>query len=141
MESLRSPQSARTPTLSDVPEEDGAFAIGDDEDEDFDGEDQIMRPTPSPSSPYTHHSPSPSVASSVDDAAPLQLRGMSEKARGKMPAGQVSFSRVNSTTSLSSQTAALMSANPGFTPSAYWVSISSSAIASPKLQHMFCDTD
>lgn len=39
---------------------------------------------------------------SVEDAVPTQMRGMSEKARGKMPAGAgpFNFSRQNSTTSL-----------------------------------------
>lgn len=83
MDSIRSPSSShqRAPNLSDVPE-DGTFAIGDDEDEDSDNE-----PTPAESTPSEQHIPSRanSVSSSVDDAVPTQLRGMSEKARGKMP--------------------------------------------------------
>ena len=122
MDSLRSPVSARTPSLSNVPEEDGSFAIGDD---DSDDEEHEMQPTPSQSSLSNHNSRTPSVSSSVDDAVPLQLRGMSEKARGKMPVGQPSFSRVNSMTSMSSHTAAVSASAGGFAPSAQWVSFKS----------------
>jgi hypothetical protein len=82
-DSLRSPTSShqRAPQLSDVPEEEGTFAIGDDEDEESDDE----RPTPAVSIPTEQPSRASSVSSSVDDAVPTQLRGMSEKARGKMP--------------------------------------------------------
>ncbi|MCJ1369977.1 hypothetical protein MMC20_001189 [Loxospora ochrophaea] len=114
-ESTRSPLSARTPTLSNVPEEGGAFAIGDDED----SEDELQQT--SPSFPATHVSRTPSVSSLVDDAVPLQLRGMSEKARGKMPAGQLSFSRQSSMTSLSGHNPPVMSGSPGFIPSAQWI--------------------
>ena len=118
MDSLRSPQSARTPSLSNVPEEGGAFAIGDD-----DSEDETLQATPSQSSPSNHNSRTPSVSSSVDDAVPMQLRGMSEKARGKMPVGQPLFaSRVNSMSSISSHTAPMSTSNGGFIPSAQWVS-------------------
>jgi hypothetical protein len=87
VESLRSPSShQRAPALSNVPE-DGTFAIGEDEDEDTDDD---HRPTPAESTPAEHSrassmSRASSVSSSVDDAVPSQLRGMSEKARGKMP--------------------------------------------------------
>ncbi|KAI9863644.1 MAG: hypothetical protein M1813_003667 [Trichoglossum hirsutum] len=101
----------RTPTPSNVPEEDGAFAIGDDDDSE---DEQDHRPTPSQSSR------TPSISSSVDDAVPLQLRGMSEKARGKMPAGTPTFSRQNSTTSLSSPTTG-RPPTIGFAPSAQWI--------------------
>ena len=120
IDSVRSPQIARTPTLSNVPEEGGAFAIGDDEDSDED-ENREMLPTPSQSSPSNPHSRTPSVASSTDEPLPTQLRGMSEKARGKMPASQLSFSRQNSTTSLNVHAAAIMSPNHGFDPTAEWV--------------------
>ena len=120
VESLRSPSSAQPPSLSDVPEEGGAFAIGDDDDSEDD--DHTFQATPSQSSPSAHDSRSPSI-DSVDDAVPMQLRGMSEKARGKMPVGQTSFSRVNSMSSISSHTAAVVSTVSGFTPSAHWVSI------------------
>ena len=67
--------------MSDVPEED-TFAIGDDEDDDTDDD---HHPTPAESTPTEAPSRASSVSSSVDDAVPTQLRGMSEKARGKMP--------------------------------------------------------
>ena len=121
IESIRSPQSSRAPSLSNVPEEGGTFAIGDDDDSD--NEDHELQPTPSQSSPSNHNSRSPSVSSSVDDAVPLQLRGMSEKARGKMPAGQSTFSRQNSMTSLSNHSSAVLSTGTGFNPSAQWASL------------------
>lgn len=82
-DSIRSPtlSHSRAPALSDVPE-DGTFAIGDDEDEDDDDEDH---PTPAESTPTEQPSRASSMSSSIDDAVPMQLRGMSEKARGKMP--------------------------------------------------------
>lgn len=120
VDSMRSPHSARTPTLSNVPEEEGAFAIGDDDDSD--NENQEMVPTPSHSSPSGHTSRTASISSSVGEPLPTQLRGMSEKARGKMPAGQPSFSRQNSTTSLSSHAATIMSpTSGGFDPTAHWI--------------------
>lgn len=84
VDSLRSPSSSqaqRAPLLSDVPEE--TFAIGDDEDEDND--DDHRRPTAAVVSPTSMTSRASSVSESVDDAVPTQLRGMSEKARGKLP--------------------------------------------------------
>lgn len=63
--------------------------------------------------------------SSVDEPVPTQIRGMSEKARGKMPAGQLSFSRQSSTTSLSSHPTSalggLSSPIMGFNPTHNWV--------------------
>lgn len=81
-DSIRSPSPShpRAPALDDVPEE--AFAIGDDEDEDTDND---HCPTPAASTPSEAPSRASSVSSSVDDTVPTQLRGMSEKARGKMP--------------------------------------------------------
>ncbi|KAK6075298.1 high-temperature-induced dauer-formation protein [Seiridium cupressi] len=118
VDSLRSPTTAqpRTQTLSDVPEEDGTFAIGDDEDDSDDEE----RPTPAQSSPSENPSRASSIVS-IDDAVPTQLRGMSEKARGKMPVGIASFSRQNSTTSLGSFSAAGQSITGAFEPSAQWI--------------------
>ncbi|KAI9807183.1 MAG: hypothetical protein M1825_005901 [Sarcosagium campestre] len=118
-DTARSPgPSQRTPNLSNVPEEGGAFAIGDYDDSD---DDDDAQQTPSQSSPSLKDSRNPSVSSSVDDTVPLQLRGMSEKARGKMPAGAPTFSRQNSTTSLSSPSAATMPPGIGFTPSSQWI--------------------
>ena len=122
VDSIHSPHSARIPSLSNVPEEDGAFAIGDDDDS-LD-ENQETLPTPLQSSPSAHNSPSrtASISSLGEEPLPTQLRGMSEKARGKMPAGQSTFSRQNSTTSLSSHPATLMSpTSGGFDPTAHWI--------------------
>jgi hypothetical protein len=108
---------ARSP-LTRIPEENSPFAIGGDESDDqHDGQD-----TPSQSSPSLQNSRRPSTSSAVDESVPLQLRGMSEKARGKMPAGQPSFSRQNSITSQSSMSA-IFSASSGFTPTVAWVSV------------------
>ena len=129
IDSLRSPTAARTPSLGNVPEENSAFAIGSD-DEESDAED--TSPPPQTTSPV--HSPPPggsrvasrsaSIASSVDETVPTQLRGMSEKARGKMPVGQTTFSRQNSITSLASMNATpSLAVNEFFTPSLTWVGI------------------
>ena len=126
VESARATLSARSPSLSNVPEEDNTFAIG--EDDDSETEDQSTVPlTPSQSSPSNHTSREPSVSSvtSGDVPLPTQLRGMSEKARGKMPAGQPSFSRQNSTSSLSSHpgitTGVTGSSALGFDPTHAWI--------------------
>ncbi|RFU33486.1 hypothetical protein B7463_g2850, partial [Scytalidium lignicola] len=112
VDSVMSPTTShqRAPSLSDVPE-DGTFAIGDDEDSD---DDHQVTPTSTPSA-------APSVSSSVDNSVPIQLRGMSEKARGKMPAGMPTFSRQNSTTSLSSYTGVTFSSTGAFEPTAGWI--------------------
>ena len=121
LDSLRSPSTSRTPTLGHVPEENSAFAIGDDDDSDAEDSrptDPLHSPTLDPSG----ISRSASVASSVDETVPQQLRGMSEKARGKMPVGQPAFSRQNSVTSLHSIAGPALGANEFFTPTAPWVS-------------------
>ncbi|KAK3944972.1 high-temperature-induced dauer-formation protein-domain-containing protein [Diplogelasinospora grovesii] len=118
VDSLRSPTAplARVSTLGNVPEEGGAFAVGDDDDS-----DDEERPTPAPSSPSENPSRASSVASQADDDVPRQLRGMSEKARGKMPAGASTFSRQNSTTSLGTQSIAGQSPTGAFEPTAQWI--------------------
>jgi hypothetical protein len=116
MEDLRRSSGARSP-LTHIPEENSPFAIGGD---DSDDEGEIPT-TPSQSSPSLRTSRAPSISSSLDDSVPLQVRGMSEKARGKMPAGQMGFSRQNSLTSLSSYSATLHSTATLFTPTAAWV--------------------
>lgn len=120
VDSARSPQSARTPSLSNVPEEGGTFTIGEDEDSE-DDENTAILSTQSQPSPSGQNTRTPSRSSSVDEPLPTQLRGMSEKARGKMPAGQPAFSRQNSSTSLSSHAVTVMSPLGGFHPSARWV--------------------
>lgn len=93
VDSIRSPSISHTraPGLSDVPE-DGTFAIGDDEDEDEEEDDDTddgHQATPE-STPTDQPSRASSVSSGMDDTVPIQLRGMSEKARGKMP-GKISY--------------------------------------------------
>lgn len=123
-DSARSPQSARSPGLRDVPEEGSPFAIGDDEDSDTENQ-TTAPPTPSYSSASREISRNPSI-SSIDESLPAQVRGMSEKARGKMPVGQPSFARQDSTTSISSHTAAATAVNiaspsSGFEPTSTWI--------------------
>ena len=131
IDSLRSPALPKTPTLTNVPEENSTFAIGDDDDDDTDTEenhhpDPPRSPLHSPSAPSAPSgtSRSASIASSIDESVPLQLRGMSEKARGKRPVGQPAFSRQSSTTSLSNAavTTPALGGNEFFTPSSGWVS-------------------
>ncbi|KAI1964000.1 hypothetical protein LOZ58_001861 [Ophidiomyces ophidiicola] len=114
-EGIQSPTRA----LSHVPEEDGTFAVGDDESD----EETSQPATPSHFSPSLENSQVPSLASPIDESIPHQLRGLSEKARGKMPAGQAAFSRQNSTTSLSSYSAApsVLTSSNGFVPTAAWI--------------------
>ncbi|KAJ4311121.1 hypothetical protein N0V94_008108 [Neodidymelliopsis sp. IMI 364377] len=127
IDSLRSPTAARTPSLGNVPEENSAFAIGSDDEDDSEGEEtsppsQPRSPVQSPQGGSRGASRSASIASSVDESVPLQLRGMSEKARGKMPVGQPTFSRQNSMTSLASVNATpILGANEFFTPSLNWL--------------------
>ncbi|PHH89252.1 hypothetical protein CDD83_6419 [Cordyceps sp. RAO-2017] len=118
LDSVRSPPpvQSRTPTLEEVPE-DGTFAIGDNEDEDSDEDPQ---PTPAPSTTSENQSQASSAAN-VDEALPMQLRGMSEKARGKMPAGSRSFSRQNSTTSIGAQSTSGQAQGGSFEPTAQWI--------------------
>ncbi|KAL9073055.1 MAG: hypothetical protein Q9157_004880 [Trypethelium eluteriae] len=118
-DTIRSPTSARTPSLGNVPE-DNTFTIGEDED-DSEEEERATRPLQQQSTPSASTSRAASVSSSIDETLPLQLRGMSEKARGKMPAGHPSFSRQNSSASLSSLNTATATINGHFTPSVEWV--------------------
>ncbi|KAJ9644431.1 hypothetical protein H2204_001783 [Knufia peltigerae] len=112
-----------TPTREDPisprtePGVDGTFAIGD-----SDESDNEDAPTPSQSTQSVRTSRTPSIASSsaVDDHVPVQLSGMSEKARGKMPAGALTFSRQNSTTSLSGSSS-YTGGRGSFTPNAEWL--------------------
>ncbi|KAL1957022.1 hypothetical protein VTO42DRAFT_6399 [Malbranchea cinnamomea] len=105
--------------LGHVPEEDPTFTIGDDDSD----EEAPTQATPSQSSPSLEESHVPSTASSIDESVPRQLRGMSEKARGKLPATHPTFSRQNSTTSLGSTHAVNLgnSSLGGFVPTAAWI--------------------
>ncbi|KAH8702236.1 high-temperature-induced dauer-formation protein-domain-containing protein [Talaromyces proteolyticus] len=116
-QSVDEPRRSGGAPLTHIPEESSPFAIGGD---DSDEEDEAPN-TPSQSSPSLRNSRAPSLSSSVDDAVPLQTRGMSEKARGKMPASQLSFSRQNSLTSLNSYSATIHSSSAQFTPTAVWI--------------------
>ncbi|KAL4805958.1 high-temperature-induced dauer-formation protein-domain-containing protein [Aspergillus unguis] len=107
---------ARSP-LGRIPEENNPFAIGGDDSED-EGEGQH---TPAQDSASVQTSRRQSMSSTVDESVPLQLRGMSEKARGKMPAGQPSFSRQNSMTSQLSMSAVFPPSSNGFMPTTAWL--------------------
>ena len=116
-ESLRSPSNApaRTSALEEVPE-DGTFAIGDDDEESDDG----YQATPAQST-ISDNPSQDSHGPPVEDAVPTQLRGMSEKARGKLPAGMRSFSRQNSSTSLGAYSMTGQSQSGIFEPSTQWI--------------------
>ncbi|KAM3500403.1 hypothetical protein MY10362_006421 [Beauveria mimosiformis] len=114
LEPTRSPVVGQAHTLGEVVE-DNAFAVGDDDDS-----DDEPQATPAASTTSENQSQT-SLTPNADDSVPVQLRGMSEKARGKMPAGMRSFSRQNSTTSLGAYSAAGQSASGAFEPSAYWI--------------------
>ncbi|EHK25999.1 uncharacterized protein TRIVIDRAFT_73445 [Trichoderma virens Gv29-8] len=118
VDSVRSPSNtlSRTQSLEEVPE-DSAFAVGDDDDDDSDEEPQ---PTPAASTASENPSQASSVTN-VEDAVPVQLRGMSEKARGKMPANIQSFSRQNSSTSLGAYSNANQAFGGSFEPTAPWI--------------------
>ncbi|KAK2603471.1 hypothetical protein QQS21_004331 [Conoideocrella luteorostrata] len=117
MDSVRSPpvMPAKSSSLDEVPE-DGTFAIGDSDDD----SDDDPQPTPAQSTTSENQSQASSVAN-AEDAVPTQLRGMSEKARGKMPAGARSFSRQNSITSLGGQSSSSKTQNGSFVPSSQWI--------------------
>ncbi|KAG5974043.1 hypothetical protein E4U56_005028 [Claviceps arundinis] len=119
VDSTRSQHAAattKTPSLNDVPE-DGAFAIGGPDDD----SDEDSQPAPVQSTASATQSQSSSGANANDDAVPIQLRGMSEKARGKMPIGAQSFSRQNSTTSLGDQSSSSHMQSGSFEPSSQWI--------------------
>jgi High-temperature-induced dauer-formation protein len=114
----RSPISMRSPNLSNVPEEQSAFAIGDEDDSD---EESSINPAGRAVATPVESSRASIASSTAEDILPTQLRGMSEKARGKMPAGQGSFSRVNSISSVHSWTANTYQFGQ-FQPTTDWVS-------------------
>lgn len=118
-EDLHAPSGARSP-LTRIPEENSAFAIGDD-DSDDEAEGGGPR-TPSQSSPSAQTSRRPSFASTTDETS-SQIRGISEKARGKLPAGRPSVSRQNSMTSQTSMSALFSASSTGFVPTVAWVRV------------------
>lgn len=119
---------------SEPPSSPDAFEIGEDsDDEEEEGGREEPKPAKtnesvptSPRSPMvaspTAMSETASTSGQAEDAVPLQLRGMSEKARGKLPEG--AFQRQGSTTSLAnhiSSVAALPTSGSGFVPTPAWV--------------------
>jgi hypothetical protein len=124
-DSVRSP-SANQPHASQLQEvpEDSAFTIGDDEDDEETNDASAPMTPVSPASPPPNSSRqdsrAASVSSSTDETVPLQLRGMSEKARGKMPVGAPLLSRTNSVSSIHSLTPTLTQ-NGSFLPTPDWV--------------------
>ncbi|KID98536.1 high-temperature-induced dauer-formation protein, partial [Metarhizium majus ARSEF 297] len=116
-DSTRSPSvvPVKSPILDEITE-DGTFAIGDSDDD----SDEDPQPTPTQSTTSENVSQA-SSAGNFDDAVPTQLRGMSEKARGKMPAGSRSFSRQNSTTSLGRQSSSARMQSGSFEPTSQWI--------------------
>lgn len=112
--------SSRRSSVSHAPDE-SAFALGDVSDDEEDGDS-----TPNGAAAHTPQNSTPSransLASAVDDAVPIQLRGMSEKARGKMPAGaQPGISRQNSMASSIGGAGPSLNGNGMFEPSTYWL--------------------
>ena len=106
--------ASRSLSLDGAPQPD-SFAIGDSDDD----SDEDPQPTPAHSTSESQSQAS-SIAN-VDEALPTQLRGMSEKARGKMPAGSRSFSRQNSTTSLGAQSSSSRIQDGSFEPTPKWI--------------------
>ena len=117
LDSLQSPMISQQAYPSEEASEDGAFAIGEEDDDDTDED-----PQPTPAQSTTSDEPAQgSSTANTQDAVPVQMRGMSEKARGKMPAGVRSFSRQNSTTSLGAYSTTSQSLNESFEPTPQWI--------------------
>lgn len=111
-EDLHTPSGARSP-LTRIPEEHSPFAIGDDDSDDEREEEGVQ--TPSQSSFSAQTSRRPSTTSTTDENGAQQVRAMSEKARGKKPAGHPPFSRQNSMTSQTSMSALFIPSASGGT--------------------------
>ncbi|EME43457.1 hypothetical protein DOTSEDRAFT_72743 [Dothistroma septosporum NZE10] len=106
-DSIRSPPSARAPSLDDV-QEDDKFDIGDDEDEDEEDNDEM---------PMSH-----SAAVTRSSAERASSPRLSERARGKQPAVSVaSTSRTLSTTSLPSLMTTQLPNPSQFHPTKEWL--------------------
>ncbi|KAF3927143.1 hypothetical protein ABW20_dc0100307 [Dactylellina cionopaga] len=115
-----SPSISRANTATqppDTPADPETFTIGDSDDSEEDG--PLRRRSSAIATPTSTTFES-SRANSIDDAVPIQLRGMSEKARGKLPMGQLS--RQNSAISIGSVASAYNSAGE-FVPSPEWNSV------------------
>lgn len=117
LRSPATPHSQHDATPRHEPEHDDTFAIGDDEDD----SDDDHQPTPAQSSTSQTMSRESSTGSHADDAVPTQVPGMSEKARGKRPAGAGAFSRQSSTVSLGGYAASSHSQSGVFEPTPQWI--------------------
>jgi len=116
--SLSMDTSRRTSHEQGVPDPD-QFAIGDSDDEE--GENQGSRTDRRQSQGSNSRSPTESRGASIDETLPIQLRGISEKARGKLPVG--TLSRQNSVLSISSQASNTAHPPGQFSPTPEWVCI------------------
>ncbi|KAK5071938.1 hypothetical protein LTR64_004284 [Lithohypha guttulata] len=115
-DNLSSPKRRNTGHSVNSSVDDNTFTIGGDDDDD--SEADADQTAPAQSSPSRHSRATSVASSSAEDAVPVQLRGVSEKARGKMPAGLQSFSRQSSTTSLGR---GLVAQPGGFMPTPGWI--------------------
>ncbi|KAI9726030.1 MAG: hypothetical protein M1828_002038 [Chrysothrix sp. TS-e1954] len=117
-ESVHSPRASN---LASISEQRDAFAIGgDDSDDEQDNTDDH---TPSRTSFQSEtNSRLGSSADGAEEVLPTQLRGMSQRARGKMPASHPPFSRQSSSANLNSPSLASPSPYGGFEPSVAWMS-------------------
>jgi hypothetical protein len=118
VDSQRDDGGTRTSGIGHVRNE-SAFTIGDDEDSDEEGSrttQSNLEQVGSNTDPFT------GSMSSIDETVPIQLNGMSEKARGKMPVGQSQFSRNNSSAGLQGFNRGTATQNGAFAPNSEWVS-------------------
>ncbi|EWC43393.1 hypothetical protein DRE_07692 [Drechslerella stenobrocha 248] len=124
MQPLESPSLSRSNTARSVtdsasaaPADPDTFTIGDSDDSDAESTPRTNRSSVAMTPTSTTFE---SRGNSIDDAVPIQLRGMSEKARGKLPMGQLS--RQNSALSIASHSSS-MAYNPAgeFAPSPEWI--------------------
>ncbi|TGZ84459.1 hypothetical protein EX30DRAFT_313048 [Ascodesmis nigricans] len=134
----RAASNLPTPRRSEEPLSPGVFELGDEDDEDDDAAVQSQKVSKIPESPRQAQSQPSRISTEEDativtspvrehdpeDAVPLQLRGMSEKARGKLPAS--AFQRQGSTTTLASHHSTASAAHGiygpgGFEPTPEWI--------------------
>ncbi|KAF3935277.1 hypothetical protein ABW19_dt0204722 [Dactylella cylindrospora] len=105
-----------TTQSSDAPADPETFTIGDSDDSDDDSPPQSRSSAMMTPSSTTFES----RGNSIDETVPIQLRGMSEKARGKLPMGQLS--RQNSALSVASHSSSMAYNSAGeFVPSPEWI--------------------
>ena len=118
LDNTRNPEAAASKPQSTTDDaEDNTFAIGDSEDD----SDDDPQPTPAQSTTSENQSQQSPTSGAEDEAVPTQLRGMSEKARGKMPAGMRAFSRQNSSGSIGAQSISSRGHNGQFEPTTNWI--------------------